>query len=156
MNRTILIFLVLFIFACTEDSCPEESSPLDAHYITLESKEGDRFCLPYSGLIHVTPFDSLKLSIGKEEREGIACGAKKLRAEDFQKLESKQGVLIFRIIETDPEQTRELTNKILDPSGIFSLRAIEYNLRGAVINNAIGRGYVIRLSDDRSEFFWKK
>ncbi len=155
-NYTIVIIFVFLTIACTKAGCPEEPDPLASHYITLESKEGDRFCLPYSGLRFVLPFDSLAVGVGKKDREEVNCGERKLGVEDFRRLEAKHKILIYKIKGIDKKEIASLCDKTLDPTGIFRLRDIEFNLRGDVIDEAIERGYVVRLAEDKSEFLWEK
>jgi hypothetical protein len=156
----LIIVLTLFVIGCSEKEECDENKKFDissSDYIKLQSLEGKEFCLPYSELTKVTPFDYMRLEVGQAERKRILCGIVKLSNAEFNKIKEDSETPIFEVsYEISPVLLDSIMNTAMDSSGILKVQSLKGQIRGNIIANAISKGYSVHFDDYQGNYYWSR
>jgi len=159
MKLTKCFCLFLFLFSCNKKNTCQESEPFDPRssvYISLETIEGKKYCMAYNELLKVTSYDFLDNQTGKGERIDIYCGVTKLDSLDVAKILNDMNSTVYEIVAIPDSINPSLKVKeIMDSTGIFRVKDLDFTFRGNIINEAIKKGYIIYFDDNEGEYFWE-
>lgn len=135
----------------------ESFNPRSPAYISLETSQGKKYCIGYNELLKVTPSDVMNGQLGMKKRIDIYCGSIKLDSSDITKILNDINGVVYEISAIpDSINLKLMTEIALDSSGIFKIRDFDYNLRGNIIDAAIGKGYIVYFDDHEGEYFWER
>lgn len=145
---------------CQKENRCIENEPFDQRssaYISVTTNYGKKYCMSYSELLKVTPYDFMNYQLGKDERIDIYCGVTKLDIHAIEKILNSMNNVVYEVKDfPDSNLIKDMTEKAIDSSGIFKVRDYEFNLRGNMIDAAIKEGYIISFDGYEGEYFWEK